>query len=317
MNVIKPDTRCGTNPGQPCPGGAGRVATIGFFDGVHRGHAFLLRQVREEARRRGLQSLAVTFSDHPRRVLAASEAPSLLTAPREKLRLLAAQGMDACAVIDFNRELAALTARRFMEEYLRGRFGVRCLVIGYDHRFGCERSAGFADYVEWGRVAGIDVVRAAELPADGLHVSSSAIRRFLQAGDVERARLCLGRSYSLDGTVVEGRRVGRGLGFPTANLRPSDARLQLPGRGVYAAWAEVGGTRHAAMVNIGCRPTLDNGDDITVEAHLLDFDGDLYGASLTLVFEHRLREERVFGQIDGLRLQLRRDARRTKELLCP
>lgn len=294
------------------------AATIGFFDGVHRGHAFLLQQVCAEARRRGLRSLAVTFPDHPRRVLAGRQAPALLTAPQEKLRLLAAQGLDACAVLDFNRELAALTARRFMDEYLRRRLGVRCLVIGYDHRFGSDRAAGFADYVEWGRAAGIEVVQAEELPADGLHVSSSAIRRYLEAGDVACANLCLGRSYSLSGTVVGGRRVGRGLGFPTANLRPSDARLLLPARGAYAAWAEVDGARHAAMVNIGCRPTLANGNDLTVEAHLLDFGGDLYGRSLTLFFEHRLREERAFGQIGDLCRQLRHDAQRTKDLLsCP
>jgi len=317
MIVIEPDIRRGDASAPFCPG-AGAVATIGFFDGVHRGHAFLLQQVRTEARRRGLRSLAVTFPDHPRRVLAGRQAPALLTSPQAKLRLLAALGMDACAVLDFTPELAALTACRFMDECLRRRLGVRCLVIGYDHRFGSDRSAGFADYVEWGRAIGIDVVQAEELPAAGLHVSSSAIRRYLEAGDVECANRCLGRSYSLDGTVVEGRHVGRGLGFPTANLRPADARLLLPARGAYAAWAEVDGVRHAAMVNIGCRPTLANGNDLTVEAHLLDFGGDLYGQRLTLVFEHRLREERAFGQIDGLRRQLRLDAQRTKELLsCP
>lgn len=306
-------TPCGAPP-FPCEG-TGRTATIGFFDGVHRGHAFLLQQVREEARRRGQQSLAVTFAAHPRSVLSAAEAPSLLTSPSEKLRLLAAQGMDACAVLDFSPELAALTARRFMEEYLRDRFGVRCLVIGYDHRFGSDRAACFADYVAWGRAAGIDVVQAAELPADGLHVSSSAIRRYLAAGDVEHARLCLGRSYSLGGTVVGGRHVGHTLGFPTANLRPDDARLLLPRCGVYAAWAEAGGGRHAAMVNIGRRPTLDNGDDITVEAHLIGFCGDLYGQVLTLRFEHRMRDERAFAGTDDLRWQLERDARQTLEML--
>jgi len=295
---------------------AGTVATVGFFDGVHRGHAFLLRQVADEAARRGLRSLALTFADHPRRVLG-GEAPALLTPPEEKLRLLAAQGLDACELLDFTPQLAALTARRFMDEYLRRRFGVRCLVMGYDHRFGCDRAATPADYVAWGRAAGIDVVRAAELPADGLHVSSSAVRRLLQAGDADGARLCLGRSYALRGTVVHGRGVGRRLGFPTANLRPACPLQLIPRCGVYAAWAEVGGVRHKAMVNIGRRPTLDNGADVSVEACLLRFSADLYGASLTLSFEHRLRDERKFGSLAALCDALRADSRAVENLLRP
>lgn len=293
------------------------AAAVGFFDGVHRGHQYLLGQVRAEAAARGLDAVAVTFEQHPRMTLSPDCRPQLLTDNDEKAALLAEAGMDACAFLRFDRELAALSAREFMRDCLLAALSVRCLVVGYDHRFGSRRSEGFAQYVAYGRELGIDVVRARSYSCGDITVSSSAVRRFLAGGNVEMAKLCLGRPYALSGTVVHGHAVGRDLGFPTANLRPDNAEKVVPARGVYAARAVLGTETFPAMLNIGERPTLGNGSETTVEAHLLGFDDSLYGRRLTLLFERRLREERRFPSLDALREQLKDDAALTLKLLAP
>ncbi len=290
-------------------------AATGFFDGVHRGHRFLLRQVGREAARRGLGRMAVTFGNSPRSVLRPGFRTALLTSPEEKAALLLDGSVDVCALLRFSRELAALPARDFMEKYLRDRLRVRCLVVGYDHRFGSDRMAGFEDYVAYGRGCGIEVVRAGVFENSGSTVSSSSIRQALSAGDVEAARSALGRPYALSGTVEEGRHMGRVLGFPTANLRPSCPDKLVPASGVYAVRAEAGGRFFGGMLNIGSRPTLRNGSDRTIETHLFDFSGNLYGEPLTLYFEHRLRDERPFATLEELSRQLARDAEQARKLL--
>lgn len=290
--------------------------TIGMFDGVHTGHRFLLEQVRHEAAVHGLQSVAVTFTRHPGAVLSTGFRPQLLTLHDEKTALLRAEGIDRVVSLDFTPGMAALTARAFMENVLVP-LGTRVLVVGYDHRFGHDRAEGFDDYVRYGCGLGIDVVRAAEL-SGAVHVSSSEVRRLLSWGDVSAAGRLLGRPYSLSGTVVAGRRQGRVIGFPTANLCPSPDKL-VPGRGVYACRAEAVGREWPAMVNIGCRPTLDNGVDVSIEAHLLGFDpsggADLYGQTVTLRFAGRLRDECKFASLEALRAQLAVDAASVRQIL--
>ena len=295
-----------------------RVCTIGFFDGVHLGHQSLIRQVRDEARRRGAPSLLITFDRHPRSVFAPASAPQLLTSVEEKMSLLRASGVDDIHVLHFDSAMAALSAREFMQQVLLDQLDVGTLVIGYDHHFGRPQGEGLDDYQAMGRELGIDVVQARELPDE--HVSSSAIRRALNAGDVATAARLLGRPYTWTGHVVHGHAVGRQLGFPTANLEASTPGKLLPARGVYAVsvqtrypsgtetpdLTDIGPTR-PSLLNIGCRPTLDNGSDTTVEAHLLDFHGDLYGQTLTVTFVARLREERCFDSEDALVAQLHRD----------
>lgn len=268
-----------------------------------------------EAARRGLGRMAVTFGNHPRSVLQPGFRPALLTSSGEKTALLLDGAVDVCALLRFSHELSALPARDFMEKYLRRRLHVRCLVVGYDHRFGSDRTAGFEDYVSYGRSCGMEVVRAGVFENAGSTVSSSSIRQALSAGDVEAARSALGRPYALAGTVVEGRHMGHVLGFPTANLQPSCPDKLVPASGVYAVRAETGGRFFGGMLNIGRRPTLRNGSDRTVETHLFDFSGDLYGESLTLYFEHRLRDERPFATLDELSRQLARDAAQARKLL--
>ncbi|MDO4930357.1 MAG: riboflavin biosynthesis protein RibF [Bacteroidales bacterium] len=292
-----------------------KVATIGFFDGVHLGHLYLFGQVRREAEARHLATLAITFDRHPRQVLQADYQPALLNTTDEKLDRLKLAGLDACAVLDFGREMSALTAREFMAEYLKGQFGVEVLVIGYDHHFGSDRLAGFDDYRAIGKELGIEVVQSQPFQTAEFTVSSSTVRRLLQGGDVERARQCLGYPYQLAGTVVEGHHVGHDLGFPTANLRPACPDKLIPGRGVYAVEAEVGGKTYGAMLNIGWRPTLDNGAESSIESHIFDFDGNIYGQSLTLRFLHRIRDEHRFSSLEALKAQLQADAVEAQQFL--
>lgn len=295
---------------------AAYVATIGFFDGVHLGHQHLLRQVVAEAERRGVGAMAVTFKQHPRRTLHADWQPRLLCTLDDKRQAILDCGITRCEVLDFTPDMARLTSAEFLRTWLAARLGVRVLLIGYDHHFGADVQSGFSDYRRAGAAVGIDVLRAERFSLSGLTVSSSAIRRSLDAGDVEGAAACLGRLYSLPGRVGEGLRVGRTLGFPTANLVPEDPYLLIPARGAYAAYAVTAdGLRHPAMVGIGRRPTFGRHNGLTIEAHLLGFSADLYGQSLSLHFVRRLREEHTFPNPAALVSQLRRDAQAAQEAL--
>ncbi len=284
------------------------VATIGFFDGVHRGHRFLLDHVIAEARADGLASMAVTFDRHPRQVLHSDYVPQALSTPDEKLQLLAATGIDYAAVLHFDRDMAACGARDFMRDILRDGLGVRRLVIGYDHRFGHNRAEGFDDYVRYGSALGMTVEQAPALDASGEQVSSSLVRRLLLAGEVERAASCLGRPYSVSGVVVGGYREGRRMGFPTANLDIAHLGQMLPAVGVYATQVCIAGEEKPlhGMTNIGRRPTFGT-HGVTVETYILDYAGDLYGRQMTLTFMSRLRGERPFGSPEGLAAQLSED----------
>ena len=290
-------------------------ATIGFFDGVHQGHRFLLEQVKATANRLQLQPMVVTFKNHPRQTLQTDYRPLLLTTPEHKVELLSECGMAACAVLQFTAEMAALSAKDFMQHYLYEHLGVRALVIGYDHRFGHNRNEGFEDYQKYGRDMGMEVILAQPLRNADYTVSSSVVRRLLEAGEVQKAATCLGRPYHLTGTVVEGRHVGRDLGFPTANLQPEHPYLLVPARGVYAIFAEVDGNRYPAMLNIGRRPTLNNGSDCSIESHLFGFNGNLYGKTITLYFQQHLRDEQKFNSLEELKAQLQKDAKHTLKVL--
>lgn len=296
----------------------GCVATIGFFDGVHRGHRFLIRQVLQCASARGLASLLVTFRMHPRQVMCSDYQPQLLSTYPEKCDLLAETGADYCATLDFTLEMAALSARQFMSDILKERLGVKVLVIGYDHRFGHDRSEGFADYVRYGRELGIEVVRAEALAMSEVHVSSSMVRSLLVEGEVDMAARCLTYSYGLSGKVVDGFRIGHDLGFPTANLQIDDPHKLVPKDGVYAVRVKGRFDNEErsfdGMLNIGFRPTMENGDNRTIEVYLLDFTGNLYDSWLTVEFISRLRDERKFRSRGELVNQLRADEETVRQI---
>lgn len=291
------------------------VATLGFFDGVHRGHQYLVSQVVDSAQRHGLCSTVVTFDRHPREVLGSSFQPHLLTTLDEKLMLLEKTGVERTVVLPFSEQMASLSARDFMQNVLAEQLGVRCLVIGYDNRFGHNREEGFSDYVRYGRELGIEVVQAAAFPVGGVNVSSSVVRSFLLEGETEMAERCLGYPYFLQGRVVGGQQEGRRLGFPTANIELDDPHKLIPSGGVYAVNVHLFGepeSRHG-MMNIGTRPTFD-GHRQTLEAHIFQFSGDLYGQRLVVSFRRRIREERRFDSPDQLRKQLKRDAAQIEQL---
>lgn len=303
------------NTFSPAAGETGYCATIGFFDGVHLGHRYLIDRVKAEADARGLLPLVISFEEHPRLALGHTRYwPELLTSNEEKLRLLARTGLAGCVMLHFDRAMSMLTSKEFMEQILVSQLGVKCLLVGYDHRFGSDLSAGFKEYVKYGRELGIEVIRALPYETNELRVSSSAVRRFLSGGNVEMAKACLGRPYTIAGTIVEGRRAGTLMGYPTANLRPLLEEQIIPGRGVYAARAEIDGFDYMAMVNIGRRPTMDNGNDQTIEAHLLDYSGeDLYGREMRLAFHRRLRDEKRFDNIAELQARLAVDSDMVRE----
>ena len=297
------------------PAGLGpTVVTVGNFDGVHRGHQALLRRVAAEAAARGLPAGAVTFDRHPVAVLRPGAAPKLLTTLRGRVRLLGEAGMDFVLVLPFTAELSRVPAERFATEVLLDGVGARAVVVGANFRFG-HRAAGDAGLLaELGRERGVDVV-ALDLQADGGEaVSSTRIRTALAAGDVATAWRLLGRPHAVEGRVVHGDRRGRLLGMPTANLAVP-GHLALPANGVYAGHFVLAGSGAAwpAATSVGTNPQFRTA--LRVEAHLLDFDGDLYGRRAGVGFEHRLRDEATFGSVDELVAQMREDVRLAGRLL--
>lgn len=289
-------------------GAAPCVATIGFFDGVHRGHKFLIKSVIDRAAEYGLQSAVITFDRHPRLVLHKEFQPRLLTTNDEKLRLLAATGVNRCEMLRFDEQTASLSAYDFMKTVLRGRLNVRRLITGYDNRFGHNRAEGFDDYVRYGQELGIEVERAEAFVLNGVNVSSSVVRSFLSAGETDMASMCLGYHYKIVGTVVSGYHEGRKLGFPTANIDIEDKLKLVPEAGVYAVRVRIGDEPELldGMMNIGTRPTFD-GTETTLEVNIFGFGGDIYGRKITVEFHRRLREERKFGSVYKLMDQLKAD----------
>ena len=291
------------------------VATIGFFDGVHRGHQFLVRGLVESARSEGLQSTVVTFDEHPRRVLQSDYQPELLSTLCSKLLLLSKTEVDNTVVLHFDPQMAALSAREFMQRVLHDQLNVRKLFIGYDHRFGHNRSETFEDYVRYGKEMGIEVVRKEAFLIDGINISSSVIRSFLKEGEVEMAHRCLGFPYTIVGKVVSGFHEGRKMGFPTANLDISHFGQMVPAPGVYAVKVRMENSvvwMHG-MMNVGTRPTF-GGKQLTLEAHIFHFDGDIYGQLLLVGFVNRIRGEQKFESPDELAVQLREDEKKVLEI---
>ena len=286
------------------------VATIGFFDGVHLGHRYLINQVKIAASQCGWCSSIITFPIHPRQVIQSDYQPQLLSSPEEKIELLSQTGVDNCILLPFTQELSKLTAYEFMQ-LLYDKYKVRMLVIGYDHRFGHNRAETFEDYCRYGRELGIHIMQATAYTQEQDKVSSSAIRRALLSGDVTTAQKYLGYNYFLEGTVVGGYQVGRKIGFPTANLRVDFPYKLIPSIGVYAVRVQVAGQQWKGMLSIGYRPTINNGNDLSIEVHILDFQGDIYNQKMRLEFVEFLRPEVKFDSIDELIAQMHKDKEET------
>ncbi len=287
------------------PPEGGVALAIGVFDGVHRGHqAVLARLARRAVEVGGLPTGVLTFDRHPLHVVAPERAPRLLTSLDHRIELLAAAGVDVVGVLPFDERTRGLTPEDFAADVLVGAMGASLVAVGSDFRFGKDRAGDVDELREHGLGLGY-YVEEVPLLGDGAPVTSTRIRALIGGGDVAAAAADLGRPFELRGEVVEGAARGKSIGFPTANLA-IDAELLLPGRGVYAAWAIAGGTAHPAVVNVGVRPTF-GGDREVVEAHLLDYEGDLYGRELRLRFVARIRDEMKFGGVDDLVAQIGRD----------
>lgn len=279
---------------------------VGNFDGVHLGHAELLRRLADAASRRALVPTVLSFEPHPREFFAPDAAPARLSTLREKLELLAEAGVEQAMICPFNAAFAALSADEFIEQVLVGALRVGHLIVGDDFRFGRGRTGDFALLQAAGRQHGFTVETMGSVTVDGERVSSSGVRRALAAGDMERAARLLGRPYVIDGQVVHGQKLGRQIGFATANLRIK--HNPLPMTGVFAV--EVGGlgeTPLPGVANLGMRPTV-GGTRPLLEAHLFDFARDIYGAHISVRFVHKLRDEQRFPNFDALKAQIAADA---------
>lgn len=290
------------------------VATIGMFDGVHLGHATLIGALRDEAAARGLPSLVVTFGQHPGHVLQCNSGLKMLQTLDQRLQALEELRPDHLVVLDFTPQVSRMDSGQFMT-MLRDQYGMAVLIVGYNHRFGHDRGEKFADYVRIGRDLGVDVIKAPEYLGEYAPVSSTIVRGLIAAGKVDDAMRCMNRPYRLEGTVVHGFHNGRGIGFPTANIGLTDPGLILPHNGAYAVLVHLGERTLQGMVNVGNRPTLDNGTQLSIEVNIFDFDDDIYGQSIALDFIKFLRLEFKLGSIDELRAQLTHDREKSRKIL--
>ena len=277
-----------------------KIATIGFFDGVHRGHRFLFAQLHEHAKHHQLTPAIFTFDSHPKELLT-GQAPAMLTTHDERKALL--QNYGEVHFLDF-AAVQQLTAEQFMC-YLKEHEDVEALLIGYDHHFGSDRLKGFHEYEKIAQKVGLHVERAHECLVDGVPVSSSRIRKLMAAAQIDQVNRLLGYTYSVTGVVEHGNAIGAKLGFPTANIRLNSAK-QLPACGVYSVMAQVNGVEYRALANIGTNPTVGN-DHLSLEVHLLDFQGDLYDQSLVIAFHRFLRHEQKFASLSALKEQIIND----------
>lgn len=307
MNLItKPDTT------------VRRIAAVGMYDGVHPGHQFLIDYLHTEARARGLRPAAVTFSRHPLSLVRPLEAPALLSTLEDRVEALAEAGADDIILLSFNDKLRRLSAEEFLRQ-LKRNFAIDALVLGFNNRFGNDTMQGIEKYREAGARVGVEIISAPEYRGLQAPVSSSAIRRYLTDGNIEEATKHLGHPYRLRGRVVNGNKMGRTLGFATANLRPADSSLLIPKPGAYAALVITpDGEKRQAMVNIGYRPTVSEPTvttELSIEAHIFDFNGYLYDEDIAIDFISYLRPERRFSSTEKLSQQLADDAKSARKIL--
>ncbi|MBQ7041647.1 MAG: riboflavin biosynthesis protein RibF [Muribaculaceae bacterium] len=277
-----------------------KIATVGMFDGVHSGHRFLIDQLKQEGINRNLGTLVISFNQHPLALIAPKCAPPMLTTASEKEQKILATGVSECAIINFDQTLQRMTAREFMM-MVHECYDVDVLILGFNNRFGSDRLSDIIDYQKEGEKIGITILQAQELP----DTSSSIIRNLISNKEIKKATEKLGYFYSIEGIVVTGKQIGRTIGFPTANLQPNSDKL-IPPMGVYATQVTLpDGEQRPAMLNIGCRPTVDkNNAPISIEANIFDFSGDLYDKTIKIHFLDFIREEQKFNSLEELRNQI-------------
>jgi riboflavin kinase/FMN adenylyltransferase len=306
-------------------------ATVGFFDGVHLGHQFLIEQLKEQAQQSGLKTAVVTFAQHPRQVLQSGYQPQLLTSPDERLQQLAATGVDYCYILDFTPELASTPAEYFIQKILRKQLKINELLVGYDHRFGKGRVDDFQNYVNYGTACGMTIrrgdpcgrpMRSSIDAIDAINppISSTAIRKAISEGNMQAANIMLGYTYTLAGNVVHGDHLGSKIDFPTANLEPVEPSKIIPQEGAYAVRVRLpDGRTNLGMAYIGRRPSIAKQNETTsgvnslrIEVHLFHFDEDLYEQNLQVEFVDYLRPSAKFPTLEKLRQQLVKDVHKAR-----
>jgi len=297
-------------PSQPA------IVTVGTFDGVHIGHQKILSRIAELAKTGGMQSVLLTFFPHPRMVLFPDDNDlRLLSTMDEKIELVRKLGIEHLIIHPFSKAFSRMSAEAYVEEILVQGLNVRTLVIGHDHHFGRNREGNLEELTRLSEAHGFELEEIPAQEISAVNVSSTKIRQSLADGDIAKANSFLGYPYGFQGRVVAGNQLGRTLGFPTANLQAVEPLKRIPAQGAYAGLVKVEGATYQAMINIGVRPTIGQNFTTTIEVHLLDFDGDLYGKTLSIDFYHRLRPEIKFENTERLKEQLSKDAAHAKSLL--
>ncbi|MCL1973894.1 MAG: riboflavin biosynthesis protein RibF [Bacteroidetes bacterium] len=291
------------------------IAATGFFDGVHIGHRAVLSELCRLAKEQGGRAVVITFWPHPRTVLQSdADKFRLLNSLEEKRAWMLDFGISQVHVRSFTRELSQMSAHTFLADCLKEQYGIDHLVVGYNHRIGHDADQSFAHLEAAAQKTGLGLTRVGEIICDDKVVSSTKIRESIQGGEMEQANRWLGYPYPLNGVVVEGERLGRTIGFPTANMCLYEPLKQLPADGVYAVEVDQMGRRYQGMMNIGFRPTVKHSHGRTIETHIFDFDEDIYGLPLTVYPLHRLRGEQGFSSMEALRQQLTEDKDKIKQI---
>lgn len=282
------------------------IVTLGTFDGVHLGHAAILKKLTQNTHNETFESTVLTFFPHPRMVLQGKSDLKLLNTINEKIELLEKIGIDNLIIHPFDEKFAELNAEEFVSTILVGQLGVQKIIIGYDHRFGKNRTANIDDLINFGTQYGFEVEQISAQEIDEISISSTKIRTALEEGDIQLANEYLGYRYFLSGTVVKGKQLGRTIGFPTANISLEEDYKLVPQNGVYIVRVEIDGKTIYGMMNIGFNPTVE-GKKKTIEVHLFDFDTDIYNRKIQVAIIQRIRSEKKFESVEVLKEQLKKD----------
>jgi len=287
------------------------VVTSGTFDGVHVGHRKIIQRLKEIAGQNGGETVLLTFYPHPRMVLFPDDNElKLLSTQEEKIKLLEGQGVDHLIIYPFTKAFSRLSSVNFIRDILVNKIGTKKLVIGYNHHFGRNREGSFEHLQEYGPVYGFEVEEIPAQDIEHIEISSTKIRSALQNGDIKTANTFLGYNYTLAGTIVKGKQLGRTLGYPTANIEVADKYKLIPANGIYVVEVEYEGVKHKGMMSIGLNPTV-NGTERTIEVNILDFEKDIYGEKLTIRFIDKIRNEEKFESLEKLKSQLGKDKEHT------
>ncbi|MDR2476096.1 MAG: bifunctional riboflavin kinase/FAD synthetase [Bacteroidales bacterium] len=290
------------------------VATVGFFDGLHAGHRFLMSELKRIAGLKSAVSMVLTFTEHPRKALKQPYIPRLLTTFDEKKQLFAQTGIDKLVVLNFTPKFSHFTAEEFIG-LLAKEFNVRYLLTGYDHRFGKNRTDGFQDYVKYGNKHGVEIIQADVYSCENVHISATGIRRLIESGNIRQANRYLTYRYRLEGEVVKGRQFGHTIGFPTANIDVTSSEKIFPEPGVYAVRTYFDDSQYDGMMNIGYHPTIEISSKLLFEVHLFDYDGNIYGKKITVEFVDFVRKEIKFSDIRQLQTHLEEDKHKIINIL--